>query len=532
MTRNGKRLFVLACSAILVGAAPAPRVMKPDPGVWWRNGVCYEVFVRSFYDSDGDGIGDLKGLIARLDYINDGNPRSTKSLGANCIWLMPIDKSTSYHGYDVVDYYHVDPRYGTDDDFRQLVKQAHARGIHVIVDFVPNHSSSEHPFFQAALRDPSSRYRSWYRFSTTKPTQVGPWGQEAWHKSPLRDEYYWGVFWQGMPDWNYETPAVLNEMLNVTQYWLTTMHADGFRFDAIPYLVEAGDTLMHSRGTHQVLRRFGTAIHAASPKSFTVGEESDMAALPSYYPDQLDSYFEFGVAGGAMEAASTGNAAAFIREITRANALPDGRWAPFLTNHDQPRVMTVLKGDQARARVAASAMLLLPGTPFVYYGEEIGMIGDKPDERIRTPMQWSATGGGGFTNGTPWEALQPDWQTRNVRAQTADPASLLNHYRRLIHLRNSHAALSRGKLFIGSTNNSGVAAYARGIGNEPLLIVVNFGNETAKNLNATINEISLSSALTPIYADPVNGCGAATVAGNRKTATVESIAGYGLCVFR
>ncbi len=162
---------------------------------WWRDGVCYEVFVRSFYDSDGDGIGDLRGLTARLDYINDGNPASTKSLGANCIWLMPIAKAKSYHGYDVNDYYHVDPHYGTDDDFRSMVREAHRRGIHVIVDFVPNHSSIDHPFFQAALRNPSSPYRNWYRFSRTDPKQPGPWGQVAWHKSPLRDEYYYGVFW-------------------------------------------------------------------------------------------------------------------------------------------------------------------------------------------------------------------------------------------------------------------------------------------------------------------------------------------------
>jgi len=466
------RLLKHATLMIVLWAAIVPAQphtgLRTDPTVWWRNGVCYEVFVRSFYDYDGDGIGDLKGLIARLDYINDGKPKSAKSLGANCMWLMPIAKATSYHGYDVVDYYHVDPHYGTDDDFRELVKQAHARGIHVIVDFVPNHSSSEHPFFQAALRDPSSRYRSWYRFSAKKPTQRGPWGQEAWHKSPLRDEYYWGVFWQGMPDWNYETPAVLDEMLEVTKYWLKTMHADGFRFDAIPYLVEAGDTLMHSGGTHAVLRRFGNAIRGQSGRSFTVGEESDMAALPSYYPDQLDSYFEFGVAAGTIEAAATGSAAPFVREITRASTLPQGRWAPFLTNHDQPRVLTVLKADEARARVAASAMLLLPGTPFVYYGEEIGMVGDKPDEKIRTPMQWSSANAGGFTSGTPWEALQPDWATRNVAAQDADPRSLLNHYRKLIHLRNAHPALSRGQLHVGSTNNSAVAAYLRRSGKESL----------------------------------------------------------------
>jgi alpha-amylase len=472
------RLLLIGCA--VVASACTTHAVSPVAtaiDVWWRNGVCYEVFVRSFVDSDGDGIGDLKGLISRLDYINDGSLTSSKSLGANCIWLMPIDKATSYHGYDVTDYYHVDPHYGTDEDFRELIRQAHQRGIRVIVDFVPNHSSSEHPFFQDALRDPSSPYRGWYRFSKTKPTQLGPWGQPAWHKSPVRDEYYWGVFWHGMPDWNYENPAVLQEMIKVTRHWLTTMHADGFRFDAIPYLVEDGSVLEHARGTHEVLRQLGNAIRAQSPQSFTIGEESDIDALPSYYPDQLDSYFEFSVARGTLEAARTGDASAFVNAITRRTDLQwQTRWSPFLTNHDQPRVMNVLNGEVAKARVAASAMLMLPGMPFIYYGEEIGMMGDKPDETIRTPMQWNAAEHGGFTTGKPWEPLQPDWRTRNVAAQEADEGSLLNHYRRLIKLRNTHVALRRGRLVMASTDVSqhAMTAFMRMDPDETVLVVLNF----------------------------------------------------------
>src|SRR5450756_1709540 len=393
---------------------------------WWRDGVCYEVFVRSFADADGDGIGDLRGLTSRLDYINDGNAASSTSLGANCIWLMPIARAVSYHGYDVTDYYHVDPHYGTDEDFRSLVQEAHRRGIHVIVDFVPNHSSSEHPFFQSALHDPASPYRSFYRWSSANPNQPGPWGQEAWHKSPVRDEYYYGVFWGGMPDLNYGSPAVLQEMQKVVAYWLKDMHADGFRFDAIPYLVEEGNQLQHTRGTHDVLRQFGNSIGSAAP---------------------------------------------FNQAIWEANVtFPIGRWSPFLTNHDQPRVMTVLGGDAARARVAASAMLMLPGLPFVYYGEEIGMIGTKPDETIRTPMQWSAESNGGFTGGTAWESLQPDWMTKNVAAQDHDQASLLNHYRRLIHFRSAHSALNGGALAVASASDAATAAFVRSTSDETILI--------------------------------------------------------------
>ena len=529
-------MLVAGCSS----AASTPLVTgaRTDTTVWWRNGVCYEIFVRSFYDSNGDGIGDLKGLISRLDYINDGNPSSTKSLGANCIWLMPIDKAHSYHGYDVTDYYHVDPQYGTDDDFRALVSEAHRRGIRVIVDFVPNHSSSYHPFFQAALKDPASPYRSWFRFSTTKPTQPGPWGQEAWHKSPLRDEYYYGVFWHEMPDWNYETPAVLNEMLKVTSYWLTTMNADGFRFDAIPYLVEDGNALQHARGTHDVLRRLGTAIRAQSPQSFTIGEESDMAALPTYYPDQLDSYFEFGVAAATLESVRTGKANTFLTAVNRANAtLPEGRWSPFLTNHDQPRVMEVLNHDISRARLAATAMLMLPGMPFVYYGEEIGMLGTKPDETIRTPMQWSSAANGGFTSGKPWEPLQPDWMTKNVAGQDGDDSSLLTHYRRLIHLRNAHPSLSAGALSIVQTEDrtSAIAAWIRSSNDEAFLIVVNFGDRPVPVYTKPLKirfPPRVGYKLTMGYADPTQACIGASLSADYNYVGMKSIAPHSACILQ
>ena len=529
-------ILVAACSS----STPSTEVARLalNSKVWWRDGVCYEVFVRSFADADGDGIGDLRGLTSRLDYINDGNPQTATDLGANCIWLMPISKSMSYHGYDVVDYYHVDPRYGTDDDFRNLVAEAHKRGIHVIVDFVPNHSGSQNPWFQAALRDPGSPYRDWYRWSKALPVQKGPWGQVAWHKSPLRDEYYYGVFWHEMPDLNYQTPAVLAEMKNVTLHWLTDMGADGFRFDAIPYLVEEGAELKHTRGTHDVLRQLGAAIRGVAPTSFTIGEMADGSPeiLASYYPDQLDAYFAFNVASGTLEAARTGAAAPFLSTVREANArFPAGRWSPFLSNHDQPRVMTVLANDRARARVAASAMLMLPGLPFVYYGEEIGMIGTKPDEQIRTPMQWSNQPGLGFTSGTPWEAPQADWSVKNVRAQDGDPGSLLNHYRRLIRLRNENAALGTGDLTVGSASDSAVAVFARRAPSETVVVMLNFGPRAISRTEVTL---TLAGGAMPtgrllrIYEDPSGGCPSGLSVGANGPLALGPIAPYGLCVFR
>src|SRR5215212_10508615 len=214
---------------------------------WRQGGVCYEIFVRSFFDSDGDGIGDLAGLTQKLDYVNDGSPRSTRSLGAQCIWLMPIDASPSYHGYDVKNYYRVNPEYGSNADFKRLVAQAHRRGVNVLVDLVLNHASSQHPYFKEALRDTASPYRSWFRFSPTKPNVTGPWGQQVWHKSPVRDEYYYGIFTAEMPDLNYTNPEVRAEALRVGRFWLTEMGVDGFRLDAVPYLVEDGTSVAHTR---------------------------------------------------------------------------------------------------------------------------------------------------------------------------------------------------------------------------------------------------------------------------------------------
>ncbi len=525
--------FALAC-------AQSPREANPATAQdqWWRHGVCYEIFTRSFVDSDGDGIGDLRGLTSRLDYINDGNRETATDLGANCIWLMPISKSVRYHGYDVSDYYHVDPRYGTDEDFRQLMREAHRRGIHIIVDFVPNHSSNENPWFRSALQGPASPYRDWYRWSAVKPDQQGPWGQVAWHKSPVRDEYYYGVFWHEMPDLNYQTPAVLTEMKNVTRHWLTDLGADGFRFDAIPYLVEEGGELKHTRGTHDVLRQLGAAIRSVAPSSFTIGEMADGSPeiLSSYYPDQLDAYFAFDVASGTLESARTGAAAPFLSAVREANSrFPAGRWSPFLSNHDQPRVMTALGNDRARARVAASAMLMLPGLPFVYYGEEIGMIGKKPDEQIRNPMQWSSEPGAGFTTGTPWESPQFDWRSINVQAQDRDAGSLLNHYRRLIHLRNAHVALGSGDLAVGSASDSAIAVFVRRSPGETLMIALNFGARAVSRGSVTMAPESGAFPMgrfERIYEDPTNGCLPELSILTSSSVTLGQIAPYGFCVFR
>jgi glycosidase len=508
----------LLCAALAAGTHSAA-AQQAD---WRRGGVCYEVFVRSFADSNGDGIGDLNGLIQKLDYINDGNPATGRDLGADCIWLMPVAESPSYHGYDVTDYYTVERDYGTNADFKRLVAEAHRRGIKVLVDMVLNHASSQHPYFQEALRDPSSPHRDWFRFSPTAPGP-GPWGGPAWRKSPVRDEYYYAVFWEGMPDLNYATPAVREEANRVADFWLREMGVDGFRLDAVPYLVEEGNVLSGAPGTHTLLREYQAHLHTVKPDVFTVGEVWDsVGAMLPYYPDQLDSYFAFELADALVRATRTGNATGMLNGYLRLQrAMPANRWSPFLRNHDQTRTITDLGGSVERAKVAATLLLTLPGLPFVYYGEEIGMSGDKPDERLRTPMQWTAGAHGGFTIGTPWEALQPDSATVNVAAQDADPGSLLNLYRRLIHLRAANHALTAGELVPLTASTGQVAAYLRKDASRPVLVVANLGATSVSGVAVTSGD----GALRPGWYAP-RGLLAPAAAAQLRVGAGGRVAGY------
>lgn len=481
--------------AALAGTSAAGQLPPSDTADWRQGGVCYEIFVRSFYDSDGDGVGDLEGVIRKLDYINDGNPETRRDLGARCIWLMPIFPSPSYHGYDVTDYYRVDPVYGSNDDFRRLIEEAHRRGIGVLVDMVVNHVSSEHPWFQDALRGPDSPWRDWFRWSDGR----GPpneWGGDNWRRSPVRDEYYYGFFWYTMPDLNWETAAVREEMKRVATFWLDDMGADGLRLDAVRHLMEADDgRSANVARTHDMLRDYAAHIRALDPSAFTIGEVFDSTdVLLSYYPDQLDAYFAFEVADAILDAVKTGASTRLLASVLRLQqAVPNDRWAPFLRNHDQTRTMTWLGGDVARAKLAASLLLTLPGIPFVYYGEEIGMTGDKPDPRLRTPMHWSRRPAAGFSEGTPWEPLQPDSLTANVEAMDGDPASLLNLYRELIHLRSANPALGGGELIPLDAGTGRVAAYLRRNGDRVALVVANLTDSALAGVRLT----SAAGALPP-----------------------------------
>jgi glycosidase len=511
MRRRLVRFGVVAACAALAWAGACSA--GDDPGrpagegvasaaPWWNEAVFYEVFVRSFADSDGDGVGDLRGLTARLDYLNDDDPLTDSDLGVSGLWLMPVTQSPSYHGYDTSDYYVVEEDYGTNQDLQDLVAAAHQRGMAVIVDLMLNHTSTEHPWFVQAAADPGSATRDWYLWRTDDTGGQSPWNTPVWHAAD--GDYYYGLFGPGLPDLNYRSTAVTEQMRQVARFWLEEMGVDGFRLDAVRHLIEdqqaleQGRTSLDTPQTHAWLVGWDDQLDAVDPAALTVGEiwDDTTAAAPYVTGNQVDLTFEFSLADGLLSAAESGDPAALDRALSAVLAsYPPGQYAPFLTNHDQERVMTQLGGDVGRAKTAASALLTLPGVPFVYYGEEIGMTGAKPDERIRTPMQWSADPHAGFSPTTPWQPPNDDYREVNVAAQTTDPDSLLSHYRRLIHLRARHPALRTGSIDVLQATCAATYAYLRSStqdGTDDVIVVINFSDREERGCAFSLTDTRLA----------------------------------------
>ncbi len=526
----GALTLVAVIAAPGAGQSAAPAA-TPDTVPWqlaWADGaVFYEVFVRSFADSDGNGVGDFKGLTARLDYLNDGNPATFDDLGVDALWLMPVFASPSYHGYDTVDYETVNPDYGSNSDFERFLAAAHRRGIRVILDLVINHTGKDHPWFVDSASSPSSPKRDWYVWRPDDPGWKQPWGDgPTWH--PMNGAYYYGIFWSGMPDLNLENPEVRAEVVRVARLWLDR-GVDGFRLDAARHIVAEGPgELQNDTGrTHAFWREFSAAIRSSHPDALLVGENwTTSANIASYYGDtarvrggdELPMSFNFPLASAVLDAVKSGSAqpvldAFAIMKMEYPAGVMD---AAFLANHDMVRVASILDNDQRKLRTAASILLTLPGTPFLYYGEELGMQNGprtKGDPAKRTPMPWIGGPAGGFTTGTPWYELSPGWETSNVAVESADPASLLNHYRALIRLRRCSAALRLGALET-LTVPAGALAYVRELGPARVLVVHNLG---ASALSA---ELSLSAASAELaYA---SGAGAGLTKGTPWTVTLPA----------
>lgn len=496
------RIFTLLFILIaLVACQSGPVAVQPITGLpqgsdnlpWWNDSVFYEIFVRSFYDSNGDGIGDFNGITQKLDYLNDGDPKTTTDLGVTGLWLMPINPSPSYHGYDVTDYFAVNPAYGTMDDFKNLLKEAHKRGIRVIIDMVLNHTSSQHPWFQAA-KDPSSPYHNWYIWSETNPGYTGPWDQAVWYPVSA-NQFYYAIFWDGMPDLNYQNPEVTAKMQEVGNFWLKEVGIDGFRLDAARHLIEEGKKQADTAATHAWWKNFKPVYKGANPQAMTVGEIwTTNAEVAAYVQgDELDLAFDFDLASAILQSVKSRSTWSLANALENsARAFPAAQNATFLSNHDTERTMSQLGVDGDKAKLAAAVLLTARGVPFIYYGEEIGMTGVKPDERLRSPMQWAADSQtGGFTTKLPWEGLNLDASLRNVATQTTDKTSLLSFYRTLIHLRNQHAALRVGQYVPVKADASSLLAFLRVSQQETVLVVINLGAEAVSGYGLSLEKSAL-----------------------------------------
>jgi alpha-glucosidase len=483
-------------------------------GDWWRHGVVYQIYPRSLQDSDGDGIGDLAGIVSRLDYLNDGTPAS---LGVEAIWLSPFYPSPMVDfGYDVADYTDVHPDFGTLADFDVLLAEAHRRGIRVIIDLVPNHTSDRHSWFVDSRSSRHSSKRDWYVWADPKPdgsppnnwisafTRVGP----AWTLDEATGQYYLHSFTAQQPDLNWWNPKVRAAMDQVMRFWLDR-GVDGFRIDVAHRLAKdpqlgdnplilAGEPLHVSHPTerqrnmdwpeiHSILRRFRQTLDGYHDR-MAVGEVKilDPARLVRYYgqaADELHLAFNFSLLQQPWRAAAFRNAVELFEAV-----LPSGAWPNYtLGNHDTSRLAS--RYDQGgngrvRARVAAMLLLTLRGTPFLYYGDELGMVdvpipkrlANDPNSRdpARTPMQWDAGPQAGFTTGIPWLPLAADADRVNVAVQRHDPDSLLCLYRRLLWYRRGSEPLRWGSYRSLPSAPNGLFAFVRETATERLLVALNF----------------------------------------------------------
>jgi alpha-glucosidase len=499
---------------------------------WWRQAVFYQIYPRSFQDSNGDGVGDLPGIISRLDYL--------AGLGIDALWISPFYRSPmADFGYDVADYCDVDPVFGTLADFDRLLAAAHERGIRVTIDFVPNHSSDQHPWFLDSRSGRASAQRDWYVWADPKPDGSPPnnWASTfarfgpAWTFDQRTGQYYLHSFAPQQPDLNWWNPKVREAMDGVLRFWLDR-GVDGFRIDVAhmmardpelrdtPVLLEGVErpAMADWPGVHDILRSFRRTIDSY-PDRMAVGEVwlSDMPAIARYYGESAD---ELHMAFNFFFFFQPWHASAFRACVDGFEAaLEPAAWPDYtLSNHDQSRPASRYDDGglgQERARLAAMMLLTLRGTPFLYYGEELGMtdgsipaaLARDPDGRdpYRTPMQWDASPHAGFTTGTPWLPVSPSFRTANVARELADAGSLLNLYRRLLRFRRTSEALRLGS-YTPIDAGDGVFAYLRQAGAERLLVLLNFENEPRRLSLAQLTpgaELVISTRERPARLEPL-----------------------------
>ncbi|CAN5437551.1 alpha-amylase family glycosyl hydrolase [soil metagenome] len=428
--------------------------------------IWYSLYVRSFADTNGDGIGDLRGVIEKLEYL--------QALGIEGIWLLPIHPSPSYHKYDVVDYRGIDPEYGTMDDFDELLNKAHQIGIKIIIDLVVNHTSEQHPWFKEAIKSRDSYFRNWYVWKIVNAIPVDD--LKNWY-DPMdgpRDEFYYGLFWSGMPDLNFDHPPVRNEIREIATFWLNK-GIDGFRLDAAMHIFPPG------RETDNYLwwQEFRAHVESINPEAVLIGEiTASCGNIAPYLKNGLHAAFNFELAEHILQVVITEHQdclADWLKGIHNYYQEIDAHSfdAIFLSNHDQDRVASRLHHDSRKIKLAAAILLTLPGQPFLYYGEELGMGGMKPDEHIREPFPWDES------NKDP---LQTHWinseysnaqHTDDLMEQLQDPSSIFNHYCLLIAVRKSNSVLTKGEIGLVNCNETSVLMFTREYQGEKILILHN-----------------------------------------------------------
>ncbi|WP_409420557.1 alpha-amylase family glycosyl hydrolase [Pseudaeromonas sp. ZJS20] len=454
------------------------------PDNWYQGAVFMEIYVRGYKDSDGDGIGDLQGLMQQLDYL--------QQLGVQGLWLMPINASYDHdHGYAVSDYRSLETQYGSQADLAALLEAAHARGMGIIMDYVINHSAIDNPLFLDSDQQLGDK-RDWYIWRDSNPGWTNWDGNPSWH--PGRQGYFYGVFWENMPDFNLKNETVLAYHHDSLRYWLN-QGLDGFRFDAVGQLVENGQYSYESQPeNHAIMYDIQQLVTNDYQHRYMVCEEPT-DAIGAAQSDACGSAFAFGFNDAVRASVKAGRVSSDLADTLQQ--LPLARMGVMLGNHDAfagVRLIEDFDGDLARYRLAAATQLTLPGQPFIYYGEEIGMghsAGNSGDWALRAPMSWTASGG--FTTGSPFRAYASNKGQYNVQDQQAAADSLWHFYQRLIAARKANPALRLGTLQLLQSDR--VLAYTRQYEDDTLLVLLNYAEEASP---LTLDLDLPNSSLSPL----------------------------------
>jgi glycosidase len=468
---TGTQLQVLDLGAVPKSATAS--ALAPD---WWR-GAFMQIYVRAYQDTDGDGKGDLKGLIQRLDYL--------QGLGVKGLWLLPITESSDRdHGYAVKNYRALEADYGSHADFDLLLSEAHKRGMGVILDFVINHSSNQHPLFLNSSSSAKNAQRDYFIWQTPKPTGWQIYGQDPWYASNWANGFYFAGFTSSMPDFNLRSSDVETFHHDNLRFWLNK-GVDGFRFDAVGNLIENGPGAWEVQAeNHVVMSKVRQTIMQYSQRFMVCEAPANSNAFAQ--ADSCGSAFAFDLSGSVVGAAKGDTAS--IQKLADYYKTRSVNLAPFVSNHDSfagDRLWNQVQGNLAQYKMAAASYLLLPGTPFIYYGEEIGMASSNAlsgDAALRTPMSWTADAKG-FSTATPFRALSANVNSQNVTQQQSDSNSLYQHYKQLLALRNTQLALRSGT-YEAAWALQKTMGFQRVAGAEKIMVVLNFDTQ-ANALNVS-----------------------------------------------